>query len=59
MIVYLMVQVQFHGLELRSQKEVDDFIKTIRRNLKPMSADRFESDLEVELLESAGALENS
>ena len=51
MIVYLSFELRLHGLNARSIAEIQ---ARIRELLQPEFGQRFESDIELELVESAG-----
>jgi hypothetical protein len=61
MIVYLGLNIQFHGLEIKSQRELNEFIETIKHNLLPLRSQRFgdqlNSDLIVDVEEIGGSIE--
>lgn len=59
-IRYAKFEVSVHGLELHTQEELDHFarlLKTVVLSYHPNSMLAMDSDVEIELVESAGAPE--
>ncbi len=59
MIVYLGFNLQFHGLKIKTRKDLESFQERLKTYLEQFYEDReHNSDLVIDLEESAGSLEN-